>query len=131
MSKLDLADGLRLMQQASGGEYFGHVAHLRFAWSVLDEADDAEDAARVVCLTIRHAAELGGNPAKYHATVTIFWIRLLEHLRRMHPYVSSVPEMLKRHPQLGDPSLPERYWSNLDSEETRASWVEPDLIPLP
>lgn len=131
MSKLDLADGLRLMQQASRGEYFGHVAHLRFAWSVLDEADDAEDAARVVCLTIRHATDLGGNPAKYHATVTIFWIRLLEALRRTHPDVSSVPEMLERHPPLGDPSLPERHWSNLDSEETRASWVEPDLIPLP
>ena len=131
MSNLDLADGLRLMQEASGGEYFGHVAHLRFAWAVLDEADDAEDAARVVSLTIRHASELGGNPMKYHVTVTVFWIKLLEHLRRTHPDVSSVPEMLDRYPPLGDPSLPERHWSNLDTEETRTSWVEPDLIPLP
>jgi hypothetical protein len=131
VSDLDLADGLRLMQQASEGGYFGHEAHLRFAWAVLDEADDAEDAARVLCLTIRHASDLGGNPMKYHATVTIFWIRLLEHLRRTHPDVSSVAEMLDRHPPLGDSSLPQRHWSNLDSEQTRASWVEPDLIPLP
>lgn len=131
MSDLDLADGLRLMQQAGEGGYFGHEAHLRFAWAVLDEADDAEDAARVVCLAIRHAADLGGNPAKYHATVTIFWIRLLEYLRRSHPDVSSIGEMLNRYPPLGDPSLPQRHWSNLDSEETRTSWVEPDLIPFP
>lgn len=131
MSNLDLADGLRLMNQAGEGEYFGHQAHLRFAWAVLDEADDAEDAARVVCLTIRHATELGGNPAKYHATVTIFWIRLLDHLRRTHPDVSSVGQMLNRYPPLVDPSLPERHWSNLDTDEARTSWVEPDLIPLP
>ena len=131
MSTLDLADGLRLLHEASGGEYLGHEAHLRFAWAVLDEADGVDDAVRVSCLTIRHAAELGGNPAKYHTTVTIFWIRLLEYLRQTHPDVSSVPEMLNRYPPLGDSSLPERYWSNLDSEATRTSWVEPDLIPLP
>jgi hypothetical protein len=131
VSNLDLADGLRLLHEASGGEYLGHQAHLRFAWSLLDEADDQEDASRVACLTIRHAAEMGGTPAKYHATVTIFWIRLLQHLRDTHPDVSSVSEMLERHPPLGDPTLPERHWSNLDDDEARAHWVEPDLIPIP
>jgi hypothetical protein len=131
VSRLDLADGLRLLQLAAEGQYFGHEAHLKFAWAVLDEAEDAEDAARVVCLTIRHAAELGGNPSKYHVTVTIFWIRLLEHLRETHPDVSSVGEMLDRYPPLGDSSLPERHWSNLDADEARAHWVEPDLIPIP
>lgn len=131
MSNLDLADGLRLLHEASGGEYLGHQAHLRFAWSLLDEADDQEDASRVACLTIRHAAEMGGTPAKYHATVTIFWIRLLQHLRDTHPDVSSVSEMLERHPPLGDSTLPEKHWSNLDDDEARAHWVEPDLIPIP
>ena len=131
MSRLDLADGLRLLHEASRGEYLGHEAHLRFAWGVLDEADDVEDAARLACLTIRHAAEMGGNPAKYHATVTIFWIRTLEHLRAGHPDVSSVSEMLVIYPPLGDTSLPERHWSNLDADEARAHWVEPDLIPIP
>jgi hypothetical protein len=131
VSNLDLADGLRLLHEASGGEYLGHQAHLRFAWSLLDEADDQEDASRVACLTIRHAAEMGGTPAKYHATVTIFWIRLLQHLRDTHPDVSSVSDMLERHPPLGDSTLPERHWSNLDDDEARAHWVEPDLIPIP
>jgi hypothetical protein len=131
VSRLDLADGLRLLHRASGGENLGHEAHLRFAWAVLDEADDAQDAERLGCLTIRHAAEMGGTPAKYHATVTIFWIRLLAHLRVTYPDVSSVTEMLVRYPPLGDTSLPESHWSNLDADEARAHWVEPDLIPIP
>ena len=131
MSRLDVADGLRLLHQASGGEYLGHEAHLRFAWAILDEAEDCEDAERLACLTIRHAAELGGNPGKYHATVTIFWMRLLDHLRHEFPDVTSVSEMLGRYPPLGDSSLPERHWSNLGAEDARAHWVEPDLIPIP
>ncbi len=131
MSRLDLADGLRILHQASAGEYLGHEAHLRFAWAILDEAADCQDAERLTCLTIRHAAELGGNPAKYHATVTIFWIRLLDHLREEHPDVSSVAEMLDVYPPLGDSTLPERHWSNLNSPEARSHWVEPDLIPIP
>ena len=131
MSRLDLADGLRMMQMAGDEGRFGHEAHLRFAWAVLDEADDPADAERVVCLTIRHAAGIGGNPQKYHATVTMFWVRLLAHLRQEHPDVTSVEQMLVVYPALADQSLPERHWSNLDSEETRAGWVEPDLIPLP
>jgi hypothetical protein len=131
MSDLDLADGLRLLHQAAAGEYLGHEAHLRFAWEILNEAEDCADAERLACLTIRHAAELGGNPGKYHATVTIFWIRLLDHLRDEHPDVTSVGGMLERYPPLGNPSLPESHWSNLNAAEARAHWVEPDLIPIP
>jgi hypothetical protein len=39
--------------------------------------------------------------------------------------------MLDVYPALRDQSLPDRHWSNLDSEEARAGWVDPDLIPLP
>ncbi len=131
MSGLDLADGLRLLHEASGGEYLGHPAHLRFAWAVLDEAEDCEDAERLTCLTIRHAAEISGSPGKYHATVTVFWIRLLEHLRVSRPDVTSLEEMLVEYPPLGDATLPRQHWSNLDTDEARSHWVEPDLIPIP
>ncbi len=104
---MDLADGLRLLHQTGGGGYFGHAQHLQFAWGVLEDADDADEAARVISLTIRHIATLGGNPAKYHATVTIFWVRFL-----------------------GDARLPDTYWSDLDTEDARTGWVEPDLRPL-
>lgn len=127
---MDLADGLRLLHQTGGGGYFGHAQHLQFAWGVLEDADDADEAARVISLTIRHIATLGGNPAKYHATVTIFWVRFLGRLRADHPEVRTVAEMIELHPELGDARLPDTYWSDLDTEDARTGWVEPDLRPL-
>lgn len=116
---------------ATGEEGFGHREHLEFAWAVLDEAADLDDAIRVVSLTIRHLAIAGGTPDKYHETVTIFWLRLLAHLRETHPRVASVGEMIDAYPDLGVSKLPETYWSDLDAEEARQHWVEPDLRPLP
>lgn len=131
MRSLDLADGLRLLHQASRGEYFGHEGHLRFGWALLEECGNAEEAERVACLTIRHVTELGGTPTKYHATMTIFWIRMLDHYRSASPEAFDVEELIRIHPGLADPELPRRHWSNLDSDEARTSWVEPDLIPIP
>ncbi|MGA7097623.1 MAG: hypothetical protein WB245_08660 [Acidimicrobiia bacterium] len=131
MGGLDLADGLRLIHQSADQDYFGHHSHLRFAWAVLDEASDVDEAERVVTNTIRHVTELHGNPAKYHHTVTVFWIHLLDHLRQTHPDVTDLDEMIEVYPDLGDPTLPNRHWSDLDTEQAKRTWVEPDLIPLP
>lgn len=131
MSRLDLADGLRLVHSVGGDGEFGHREHLEFAWAVLDEADDLDDAVRLVSLTIRHLATLDGNPHKYHATITIFWLRFLDGLRKANPDVSSVTQMLVLQPDLGDSRLPEQYWSDLAGSETRRGWVEPDLRTLP
>ncbi|MEX1125355.1 MAG: hypothetical protein WEE53_06785 [Acidimicrobiia bacterium] len=130
MNRFDLADGLRMLD-ATRGDYLDHKAHLRFAWAVLDEAEDVDDAARVVSLTIRHVAESGENPNKYHETVTVFWIRLIAHLRETYPDLENVEQMVERYPAALDPGLPGRHWSDLDSPEARATWIEPDLIPLP
>jgi hypothetical protein len=131
MGGLDLADGLRLIHQSADEDYFGHHSHLRFAWAVLDEASDVGEAERVVTNTIRHVTELNGNPSKYHHTVTVFWIQLLDHLRREHPEAADLDEMIEIYPDLDDPTLPNRHWSDLDSEAAKRTWVEPDLIPIP
>lgn len=131
MSRIDLADGLRLIHAARGDERFGHEAHLRFAWSLLDEADRLADAERVACQTIRHAAELAGTPDKYHCTVTLFWIRLVDHVRRTHPEVALLTDAIETYPDLRNPHLPDRYWSDVDSEEAKTHWVDPDLAPMP
>jgi len=130
VSHLDLADGLRILG-ATRNDYLDHKAHLRFAWAVLDEADGVDDAVRVVSLTIRHVSELAGNPGKYHETVTVFWIRLMAHLRETYPDLENVEQLLERYPPASDPGLPGRHWSDLDSPEARTTWVEPDLLPLP
>jgi hypothetical protein len=81
MTEFDLGDGLRLLNEVKTGDQFGHESHLRFAWSLLDEASSVDSAEHVANLTIRHVAEVGGNPGKYNCTATIFWIRLLAHVR--------------------------------------------------
>ncbi len=131
MSRLDLADGLRLMNEAASGPGFGHREHLAFAWALLDEADDAEDATRVALLTIRHVTTAAGNPDKFHTTITVFWIRLLDHVRRTYPEQGSIEGAVAAYPDLADPDLPRRHFSNLDDERCRREWVEPDLAPLP
>ncbi len=131
MTRLDLADGLRLLHEAKTEEHFGHEAHLRFAWALLDLADGLEDAEHVASITIRHVAELGGNPGKYNCTVTIFWIRLLDHVRDAHDGISTLNGAFGVWPDLRDPHLPDRHWSDVNSEETKGHWVEPDLIPMP
>lgn len=131
MSRLDLADGLRMLHDAGSDRGFGHAEHLGFAWSALDEADTVEEAITLVSLTIRHAATLAGNPEKFHVTMTVFWVRMLAHVRTAHPEVRSVEEALAIFPDLADPSLHDRHWSDINDERARHQWVEPDLEPMP
>jgi hypothetical protein len=129
MTALDLADGLRLLEATKGQGRFGHEQHLRFGWALLEESSDREEAEHVAAITIRHAAELSGSPNKYHYTVTMFWIRMLDHAR--DEGVTTVEDAIAKYPMLDDPKLPERHWSNVDDATAKREWVEPDLIPLP
>jgi hypothetical protein len=128
---LDLADGLRIIHGVEIEDHFGHIEHLRFAWALLDESTNVAEAERVAKLTIRHVAEVAGNPAKYHSTITVFWIRMLAYVKGENPQIASLDEALDAVPDLRDPDLPSRYWSNLDSTEARERWIEPDLATLP
>ena len=131
MTELDLGDGLRLLNEVKTGDHFGHESHLRFAWALLDEASSVDNAEYGANLTIRHVAEVGGNPGKYNCTATIFWIRLLAHVRETNKGVTTLDEALEAWPALRDPHLPNRHWSNVDRAEAKQHCVEPDLLPLP
>lgn len=129
MRALDLADGLRILDATKGDGRFGHEQHLRFGWALLDESSNCEEAEHVAAMTIRHAAELGGNPDKYHYTVTMFWIRVLDHLRAEG--ATTIDDAIERYPMLEDPRLPDRHWSNINDVAAKRGWVEPDLAPMP
>ncbi len=131
MSRLDLADGLRLLESTDNEGAFGHNEHLAFAWAVLEEADDLDSAIGVVSMTIRHAAELAGNPDKFHLTMTVFWVRALDAVRRAHPDIASIEDALTVFPDLADPYLHQRHWTDINRDEARRTWVEPDLKPIP
>src|SRR5438309_3781535 len=94
-----------------------HRQHLRLALLVADPRP----------LIRRYVAQVGAAD-KYNETLTQAWMRLVA----LHP-ARDVDELLAKHPQLGDSSLPLRHWSRdvLWSETARRQWVEPDLAPLP
>lgn len=131
MTALDLGDGLRLVHEVKSDSHFGHESHLRLAWALLNEATDVEEAGQIACLTIRHVAELAGTPQKYNCTMTLFWTRMLDAARQANPDVHTLESLLDSSPELRDPGLPGRYWSDLNSDEARSRWVEPDLAPMP
>jgi hypothetical protein len=131
MTELDLGDGLRLLNEVKTEDHFGHESHLRFAWALLDETSSVDSAEHVAKLTIRHVAEVGGNPGKYNCTATVFWIRLLAHVRETNEGVTTLDEAFEVWPDLRDPLLPNRHWSNVNSAQAKQHWVEPDLLPLP
>lgn len=130
MSDMDLADGLRLLHATHHEGPFDHMAHLRFSCAVLEEAETVDEAIGVVSLTIRHAAELGGTPDKYHETLTVFWVRLLDHVRQTYPGATTIEELTEVYPDITDANLASRHWSDLEGD-ARTTWIEPDLIPMP
>jgi hypothetical protein len=110
---------------------FNHVAHVRVAWVYLREAASVEDALARMREAIRRFAAAAGASNKYHETITVLWMRLLEDVRARGAS-GELADVLRAHPDLADKDLPLQYYSRerLFSDEARAAWVEPDRLPL-
>ena len=112
-------------------QHFGHYEHLRAAWLVIDR-HDPELAAEIVGGRLRAMAVAKGVAPLYNETMTRFWIRLIAHVRdTLSP--TSIDAAIKRVPMLLDKNLAQKHWSRtlMFGPEARATWVEPDLAPLP
>jgi hypothetical protein len=107
-----------------------HRDHIRvaFAYARRGGVAAAVEGAR----GIRRFAEARGALRKYHETMTVAWARVVGRLA-----VDSAPlpfaEFLEAHPELVRRDLLRAHYSEglLFSEQARASFVEPDLAPLP
>jgi hypothetical protein len=82
---------------------------------------------------IRHYAAARGAAAKYHETLTAFWVRLVAHCVSVRPELDDFDAFLSAFPLLEDKTIAERHWSSaaLWSDAARTAWLEPDLRPLP
>ena len=110
---------------------FGHREHLRLAWRELRDHDREVALVRIET-AVRHVAEAHGAPGKYHRTITEAWAALVAH------HLAEAPDLafdrfLERYPGLLDRGLLERHFSPglLATPAARATWVDPDLRPLP
>jgi hypothetical protein len=111
---------------------FHHRDHLRLSWCLIRQRG-AEPAAGAISTGIQRFATHHGQAAKYHETLTRFWVRLVAHLMAAHPEIASFDDFIAAFPHLLDKDLPYRHWrrETMGNATARATWVEPDLLPLP
>jgi len=110
---------------------FGHREHLELAWSYLRRYH-IDEAVEVMTAAIRHVARRHGAPDKYHETITRSWLQFVAvHQQRWG--AQSFEAFLERNPDLLNRNLVEHYYSRelIFSDSARATWVDPDLHPLP
>lgn len=110
---------------------FDHTAHVRVAWVYLREAATPDEALKRMRAAIRTFAAAAGASRKYHETITMLWMRLLEEVRARGGS-GELAEVLVAYPELADKNLPLRYYSRerLFSDAARVGWIEPDLQSL-
>jgi hypothetical protein len=112
-------------------EAFRHREHVRLTWIYLT----LEDADRVEARLSRSLLELAtshGVAQRFHHTLTVAWVRIIESERRLRPD-SPFDALVAARPGLLDKDAPLAYYTRerLYSNEARQRWVEPDLKPLP
>lgn len=111
---------------------FHHRDHLRLAWCLIRRMG-VETASGTISAGIRRFATHHGQAAKYHETLTQFWVILVNHLIAARPDITTFEWFLDAFPQVLDKELPARHWrrETLQSSAARTQWVAPDLLALP
>lgn len=112
---------------------FDHRAHVRLAY--LNLAEQSVDAALVSFrATLQAFIRVHGIDAtKYHETITVAWLMAVRHFMDGAGACASADEFIERCPRLLDTSIMMTHYSpaRLFSAEARASFVAPDLMPIP
>jgi len=111
---------------------FRHSAHIAVGLAYLADAPLEEATERMrsglQSLSARH------NATGYHETLTRFWMRLLDHLARARyshlPLHARVNAVIESHGSMR-PVFAHYTEGRVFSQEARATWVDPDLVPLP
>jgi hypothetical protein len=71
-------------------------------------------------------------PQRFHHTLTVVWIRIIDAARDAHPDLP-FDALVETCPWLLDKDAPLAFYTQerLYSDEARKLWVEPNLKPLP
>jgi hypothetical protein len=111
---------------------FRHRDHLRLAWIYLKRYGSAAAEARISD-SIRKYAAHNGATQKYHETVTLAWLRLVDCAASRAPSGTPFEDVLGAFPELQDKNSLQEYYSRavLESDSAQGIFVQPDLKPLP
>ena len=110
---------------------FRHREHVRLTWIYLT-AEPADRVAARLCESLLALATSHGVPERFHHTLTVAWIRIIDDARRAHPDLP-FDALVEACPELLDKDAPLAFYTreHLYSDEARKLWVEPNLKPLP
>lgn len=106
---------------------FPHADHVRLTIVYLNRHGREETKKRLF-EGLRRFAVAKGVPEKFHVTMTLAWLDLVDDARRKHPQTREASELVKACPQLLDRHALLRFYSSerLTSDEARLRWVPPD-----
>jgi hypothetical protein len=111
---------------------FRHADHIRLAWIYLrqEEYGVAEERLRT---SIQRFARHAGAGTKYHETMTIAWMRLVDAAVHLSSRFERFADFAGAHAWLLRKDAVFEFYSpaRLMSDAARKSWVEPDCKPLP
>lgn len=111
---------------------FSHAAHLAVALAYLAAAPLPEASDRMRRSLRQFVRQ--HNSSGYHETLTLFWMKLLDHLATTRysalPLWERINQIVATH---GSKWPVEAHYSKeaVSSTSARETWVEPDRIPLP
>jgi hypothetical protein len=111
---------------------FNHEAHVRLAYIYLVESD-IESAVQRMRGALLNFIEHNGIPrSKFHETITRAWVLAVRHFMNKSSS-TSFQDFIAKNRELLDSKIMLTHYSAsvLFSSDARASFVEPDLDPIP
>ncbi len=111
---------------------FNHEAHVRLAYIYLTESD-ADVAVQKMRDALLKFLEHNSIPrSKFHETLTRAWVLAVRHFMNRSTSTSAA-DFIAKNPELLDTKIMLTHYSAsvLFSPDARASFVEPDLDPIP
>lgn len=117
-------------------DLWNHEAHVRVAWWYARTRPFPESLDAMRAGILRYNEVIGVETTAdsgYHETVTVAWIRIMHDLVRGRAMEENFEGFCTSHPDMMDKRILLRNYTpeRLMSSEARASFVEPDVMPLP
>ena len=108
---------------------FPHADHVRLTILYLSR-HGREETERKLFEGLRRFATAKGVPEKFHVTMTIAWLDLVDDARRQYPELGDPAELVAACPELLDRDALLRFYTRerLMSDQARQQWVAPDRV---
>jgi hypothetical protein len=105
---------------------FGHAAHVRAAYLYLRQADFAAALARIQRAIRNYAGHLG-QPDRYHETITVAYLALIQQHICERGNGGEWPAFARENPELFRPGLLREFYprAQLESEMARSVFLLP------